>query len=218
MDKAEWDERYRSAQLVWSAAPNQFVAELLADLDPGRALDLACGEGRNALWLAERGWQVTAVDFSPVALAKAGTLAEARGLQVDWITADVTEYQPAAGAYDLVLIAYLHLVAEQISRVLHAAAAAVAPGGRLLLVGHDRANVTEGVGGPQDPAVLHTVEAVTSALGGLRVERAEQARRSVEVEGAPRSAIDTLVLATRDRRHTHQPADNHGGDRDVSSC
>jgi 2-polyprenyl-3-methyl-5-hydroxy-6-metoxy-1,4-benzoquinol methylase len=196
MDKTEWDERYRSAQLIWSAAPNQFVAELLADADPGRALDLACGEGRNALWLAERGWQVTAVDFSPVALAKAGTLAEARGLQVDWLAADVTEYQPAEGAYDLVLIVYLHLSADQISRVLHAAAAAVAPGGRLLLVGHDRDNLTEGVCGQQDPAVLHTVENVTAALGDLHIERAEQVRRTVE--GSPRRAVDTLVLATRD--------------------
>ncbi len=198
MDKSEWDERYRSSQLVWSAAPNQFVADLLSDVEPGRALDLACGEGRNALWLASRGWQVTGVDFSPVALEKAESLASARGLHVDWLAEDVTGYEPAAGAFDLVLIVYLHLVAERMERVLHAAAAAVAPGGRLLLVGHDRANIAEGVGGPQDPAVLHTVQAVTTALGGgdLRVERAEQVRRVVE--GAPRAAIDTLVLAVRD--------------------
>src|SRR4051812_9854296 len=96
MDAAAWDERYAAAELGWSASPNRFVAAELADLSPGRALDLAAGEGRNALWLAERGWQVTAVDFSRVGLEKARALQRRhpRGaqLQVEWVHADVLTY------------------------------------------------------------------------------------------------------------------------------
>ena len=101
MDARAWDERYAASELVWSATPNQFVAAELADLDPGRALDLAAGEGRNALWLADRGWQVTAVDFSQVALDK-GRALQARhehgsDLQVDWVRADALTFEPGRG-------------------------------------------------------------------------------------------------------------------------
>src|ERR1700712_1041252 len=92
MDAQTWDERYAAAGLVWSATPNQFVAAELAALPPGRALDLACGEGRNALWLADRGWQVTAVDFSRVALDKGRALAARQAgsgpPQLDWVLGD----------------------------------------------------------------------------------------------------------------------------------
>lgn len=195
MDETAWDERYRQAQWVWSAAPNQFAAEALGEREPGYALDLACGEGRNALWLAEKGWRVTGVDFSQVALGKARALAEARGLLVDWVAADVTDYRPERGAYDAVLIAYLHLAPPRLASVLRHAASALAPGGMLVVVGHDAANPAEGVGGPQDPDILYTPEAVAGELAELRVERAERIRRPVE--GAPRPALDTLVIATR---------------------
>ena len=91
MDAAAWDERYAATELVWSAGPNQFVEQELADLPPGRALDLACGEGRNARWLAERGWQVTAMDFSPVAIEKGRRLAEqlpTTSGRIDWQVGD----------------------------------------------------------------------------------------------------------------------------------
>ena len=77
MEREQWDERYRADELIWKVEPNRFLVEEVAGLVPGRALDLACGEGRNALWLAERGWQVTAVDFSAVGLEKARRLASA---------------------------------------------------------------------------------------------------------------------------------------------
>jgi SAM-dependent methyltransferase len=192
MDAQAWDRRYEAAELVWTAGPNQFVAGELAGLPAGRALDLAAGEGRNALWLAERGWRVTAVDFSKVGLAKAARIAEQRGIEVDWVLADVLDFTPRRGGFELVLLSYLQLPGEQLARVLRGAAAALAPGGTLLAVGHDRTNLTEGVGGPQQAEVLWTAKAVRTALPGLHVARAERVRR--EVPGAG-EAIDTLVLA-----------------------
>lgn len=196
MDSTEWDQRYQQAEWVWSLAPNRFVAEQLADLSPGRALDLACGEGRNALWLARQGWQVTAVDFSEVALGKGRERAAKDGLELDWLAADLTSYVPEPGGFDLVLIAYLHLSPHDTPTVLRRAAAALAPGGTLFIVGHDATNPAEGFGGPQDPSVLYTPDTIAASLTALRVERAERVTRPVE--GAPRPAIDTLVIAHRD--------------------
>ncbi len=90
MDPSQWDERYASTELVWSGEPNLFVREILGDVTPGRILDLACGEGRNAIWLAEKGWTVTGADFSQVGIAKAAALSAQRDIAVRWICADAT--------------------------------------------------------------------------------------------------------------------------------
>ena len=195
MESQEWDDRYAGRELVWTAEPNMFVVAELQDLAPGRALDVGAGEGRNAVWLASRGWQVTAVDFSAVGLAKGRRLAQNRGVAVDWVLADVRDYQPEPGCFQLVLIAYLQLREAELDGVLRRAATALAPGGVLLVVGHDLANLTEGTGGPQDPAVLQTAGSITRSLGDLTVVRAEQARRPVA--GSSRDAVDTLVRAVR---------------------
>jgi SAM-dependent methyltransferase len=195
MDQAAWDERYRQTSSVWGAAPNVFVEQVLSGRRPGTALDLACGEGRNALWLAGRGWRVSAVDFSPVALDKGRQQAEAHGLDLDWIEADVTGYRPPPGAFDVVLIAYLHLPGTALEPVLHRAAEAVAPGGTLLVVGHDAANLAQGVGGPQDPEVLYTAQVLAGNATGLHIERAERVTR--RVPNAERPALDTLLVAVR---------------------
>jgi SAM-dependent methyltransferase len=205
VDSAEWDRRYAAAELLWGRGPNAFVATELVDLPPGRALDLAAGEGRNAIWLAQRGWSVTAVDFSAVAMNKAADLAKGVGApadQLQWVCADVTAYEVEAGAYELVLMAYLHLPAEARKTVLSRAAAGIAPGGTMLVVAHDLANLTEGVGGPQDAAVLFTPQDVTSAVAGagLQVVRAETVQRPVEVDGQPRVALDVLVRLIRPAR------------------
>lgn len=198
MDAEQWDQRYRDAELLWSAAPNRFVAEELAGLAPGRALDLAAGEGRNSLWLAERGWDVHAVDFSQVALDRAREIAEKRDITtVRWERQDLLEWTPEAGAYDLVLIAYLHLPWTQMAPVLRKAAAALAPHGTLLLVGHDRDNLEHGHGGPPDPAVLYGPEQVAAELSGLEVEKAERVRRPVETDQGTVEAIDNVVRAFR---------------------
>ncbi len=201
MDSQQWDERYASSEFTWSTEPNQFVAAELAGLPPGRALDLAAGEGRNTVWLAERGWRVTAVDFSRVGLEKGRKLSAARGVgaeQVTWIVADLNDYQPESAAFDLVLIAYAQVAPELRAKLLAGAVAAVAPGGTMFVVGHDLTNLTEGAGGPQYPEVLYTPEMIAAGLAGLRVLRAERVRRAVEKDGTPATAIDTLVRAIRE--------------------
>jgi SAM-dependent methyltransferase len=199
MDQIAWDERYAGPELVWGSGPNCFVAEELAALPPGRAIDLGTGEGRNAIWLAERGFTVTAVDFSRVGLARAAGLAARRGVSVDWVHADLLDYQPTPGRYDLVLIAYIQLPADRLTELARTAAAALAPGGTLLAVGHDRDNLTRGHGGPKDPSVLWTPQVVTAGLTGLTVQQADQVDRTVSTPDGARTAIDTLVRAVRPR-------------------
>jgi SAM-dependent methyltransferase len=201
VDSQQWDERYASSEFTWSTQPNQFVAAELAGLPPGRALDLAAGEGRNTVWLAERGWHVTAVDFSRVGLDKGRKLSEARGVDEDrvtWIVADLHDYQPEPAGFDLVLIAYAQVAPDLRAALLGRASAAVAPGGTMFVVGHDLTNLTEGAGGPQYPDVLYTPELITAGMAGLRVLRAERVRRAVQQDGGPATAIDTLVRAVRE--------------------
>lgn len=222
MDPERWDKRYAQRELVWSATPNRTLVQEVADLVPGTALDLGAGEGRNAIWLAERGWRVTAVDFSAVGIDKARRLAAARGVSVAWLVADLAEWQAPPQAYDLVIVFFLQLPADTRRPVLRAAAAALAPGGTFLYVGHDRSNLGAGYGGPQDPAVLATAPEVAADLDGLDIVKAGVLRRAVEVEpghgggargepgtdehGAPsgngaqerqRVALDVLVRARR---------------------
>src|ERR1700759_1728322 len=199
MDQTAWDERYAGPELVWGSGPNCVVAEELATLPPGRAIDLGTGEGRNAIWLAERGFTVTAVDFSRVGLGRAAGLAAERGVSADWVHADLLDYQPTPGHYDLVLIAYTQLPADRRTRLARAAGAALAPGGPLLAVGHDRDTLTRGHAGPKDLAVLWTPQVVTAGLTGLTIEQAEQVDRIVTTPDGERTAIDTLVRAVRPR-------------------
>jgi SAM-dependent methyltransferase len=195
MDRDAWDARYAAApDLVWTAEPNRFVVQELAALPPGRALDLAAGEGRNAVWLAEHGWQVVAMDFSSVAVDRGRHLAAQRGVEVGWIVADVRSHPFPKAAFDLVLVAYLQLAAADLDGVLRRATVALAPGGTMLVVGHDRANL---VGGPQDPAVLHTPEQIVAGLDGLAILRAETVKRPVTLDGGTVDALDTLVVAVR---------------------
>jgi SAM-dependent methyltransferase len=200
MDRHGWDARYAATELVWSAEPNRFLVEEMSAMDaaPGRALDLACGEGRNAIWLASLGWDVTGVDFSEVAIDKARRLSADRELAgpVDWVVDDVTTYTPPASAFDLVIVLYLHLPEPSRSDVWRRAWSAVAPGGTLLVIGHDSTNLTDGHGGPQDASVLYGPDDVTSVVGGT-AERAERVRRAVETDAGVVDAIDVLVRVRR---------------------
>jgi SAM-dependent methyltransferase len=197
MDRHDWDRKYAGSELLWTAEPNRFLVAEVAELPPGRALDLACGEGRNAVWLARRGWRVTGVDFSAVAIEKARRLADASGVEVEWVVADLLDQVPPAGGYDLVILFYLQVPADERNRIVHAAARAVAPGGTFLLVGHDRRNIEQGYGGPQDASVLYTAEDVAADLDGLAVERAALVERPVETPEGERVALDALVRAHR---------------------
>ncbi|MFJ9633949.1 class I SAM-dependent methyltransferase [Streptomyces sp. NPDC101175] len=200
MDAAGWDERYRGSELVWTAEPNRFVEEELAGVKPsGRAVDLAAGEGRNAVWLAEQGWETDAVDFSAVALEKAERMAAGRGVRLHTVRADVTAWASPEATYELALIAYLHLPWPELAQVLTGAATAVRRGGTLLLVGHDAANPEHGHGGPQDPRVLHSAAQVADLWRPYAdILRSETVIRPVtDAEGRSRRALDALVRAVR---------------------
>ena len=199
MDSSEWNARYEATELVWTAGPNQTFAAEVGSLPPGNALDLAAGEGRNAIWLAEHGWKVTAVDFSDVALRKAEQRAEHAGVEITTVVSDVTEHTFPAEAFDLVAVIFLHLRGEQRRAVHRRAAAAVAPGGTMIVLGHDSTNIADGHGGPQDPAVLYTPDDVVADLDGtgLTVTKAERIERPVTTPEGEATAIDALVVARR---------------------
>jgi uncharacterized OsmC-like protein/predicted O-methyltransferase YrrM len=197
MEAHDWDERYRGATLLWTERPNQLLVEEVSGLTPGRALDLGTGEGRNAVWLAEQGWQVTGVDFSRVALERGAAIAQRAGVDVAWVPADLTQYRPSAAAFDLVLILYLHLPPDARRAVFDHAVMALRPGGRLLIVGHDLENRVAGHGGPQDPSVLYTPDRIAAELPGLAVARAHTVKRQVQTSEGVAAAFDTLVVAMK---------------------
>lgn len=201
MDASAWDKRYGERDLVWGVEPNRFVRAHCERLPVGDALDLACGEGRNAHWLARLGWRVTGVDFSAVAIERARAftdkLPELHALRLRWEVADVLTYKIKPASLDLTLVSYLHLPAAQRDALLLRLAAALRPGGHLLLVGHDRRNLDEGVSGPQDPALLYepaSLRLLLSQSAGLSVEVARTAERPTS-DGV---ALDTVVRARRD--------------------
>jgi SAM-dependent methyltransferase len=197
MDREDWDRRYAGDELIWTAEPNRMLVTEVGTIVPGRALDLGCGEGRNAVWLARQGWSVTAVDFSDVGLDKGRRLADAHAVTVDWVLADLRTYAPEAGFYDLVVALYLHLDAQDRRRVHAAAAAALRPAGTMFVVGHDSSNLTHGYGGPRDPSILFSPEDVVGDLTGMSIVKAERVLRPVAGTEPERTAVDALVRAIR---------------------
>lgn len=195
MDKAGWDARYGGDELIWSAEPNRFLVEEVADLAPGRALDLASGEGRNAIWLARQGWRVTGVDFSSAGMTKARRHSD--GLEIEWVVADLADYVPEPGTFDLVIIFYLHVAADLRRVVIERASSAVGPGGVLLIAAHHLDNLEHGYGGPQDPAILPTEAELAAEVAGLELVKAERVLREVDTPEGPKRAIDALVRAMR---------------------
>lgn len=200
MDSHAWDERYAASELVWSRGPNQFIEAECADLTPGRAVDLASGEGRNAIWLASLGWDVTAVDFSQVALDKGRTLAG--DLSVDWVCADATSW--TGDAFDLAVVAYFQVPAAMRRTAVRNVVSSLRPGGTLVWVAHDSTNLAEGTGGPQDPDVLMTAADVVADLDGIDVdvERADRVARVVTADDGhgsevTKTAWDCLVRLVR---------------------
>ncbi|MBT8193481.1 MAG: class I SAM-dependent methyltransferase [Acidimicrobiia bacterium] len=197
MTSEQWDERYSAPRLVWSAAPNRFLVAEVEAMAPGRALDVACGEGRNAVWLATRGWNVTGADFSPVGIGKARQLAAEHDVDVTWEVVDITTRRWPDAAFDLVIVFYLHMPPDAIRSVLRHAQDALAPGGTLLVVGHALRNLTDGYGGPPTADGLYGPDDLVAGLDGLTIERAEEVLRPVEADGETHTAIDVLVRARR---------------------
>jgi SAM-dependent methyltransferase len=194
-DAQEWDSRYAGSDRVWSAAPNAWVARTVGAWFTGLALDLGAGEGRHSVWLAALGWQVTAVDFSAAGIERGRSGAQDVGVEVDWVVADVRTWEPPEGAtFDLILAAYLHLPDDVLARARHW----LAPGGALVVIGHALRNLTDGVGGPSDPRLLHTEAGYRLASQGLVVEQLGEVVRHLP-DG---DAIDVVLVA---RRPDQQP-------------
>ena len=190
MDSAGWDERYRQTDRLWSAEPNMFVADRLGPSEPGVGLDVASGEGRNAIWLASRGWKMTAVDFSEVAVERGRALSD----EVEFVVADIMNWS-APESYDLVLVAYLHLPQSEMRKVIERVASWLKPGGELFLIGHDESNIEEGHGGPQSPGILTSVESIVEWLPSLHLIEAQVVNRPVETDAGRVFARDSLVRA-----------------------
>jgi SAM-dependent methyltransferase len=200
----EWfEERYRSAPALWSGQPNpQLVAEA-ADLPPGTALDAGSGEGADAIWLAERGWRVTGVDFATTALARAAEHAAARGAEVaariDWRQADLTTWAPPERSFDLVSAQYMHLPPEPRAALSSRLAAAVAPGGTLLVVGHDFSDVAGGAHRPPMPEMFFTAEEIAASLtpGEWEVLATDVRPRPAKVHEGHEITVNDAVLRAR---------------------
>ena len=200
MDRDGWDKRYAAEPRVFSSAPNPIVEESLADLAPGRALDLAAGEGRHALWLARRGWHVTAVDFSPVGIEKGRAEAARQKLAIDWVVADAYEYAFPLRSLDLVLIAHFHPRPRDRERLFAAAAEALVPGGHLLVLGRHVDDIgRDGGRGPRNPDLRYRPDELAAALPApLQLIRCEAVRRSVgDGSGGSVELTDVVAFARR---------------------
>lgn len=181
-----WDERYGAQERVWRGEPHEELVEAVAELPPGTALDVAAGEGRHAIWLAEHGWDVTAVDFSAVGLDKGRAEAQRRGLDIAWVVDDVTTWDTEQ-RFDLIVVAFLHMGEEFFSHLR----GLLAPGGWLVVVSHAKRNLTDGVGGPQNPDVLHDEEMLRQAASGLDIVKLAEVERHTEAG----TAIDIVLCA-----------------------
>jgi SAM-dependent methyltransferase len=206
---AFWDERYGATERVWSGAPNAVLVQEVADLAPGTALDVGSGEGGDAVWLAARGWRVTAIDVSRVALDRVAARAESEGV-ADRVTTRVVDLfaAPVPGGFDLVTAHFMQLPGAERPRLYRAIAGAVAPGGTLLIVGHDPEGMPPEAGQHgghhHPPDMFATAEELVTeldeALAGWTIEVAERrGRDAVQPDGRPRFLYDAVLRACRPR-------------------
>jgi len=195
-----WDERYAGSDRIWSGNPNRRLVEHVVGLRPGTALDVGCGEGADAVWLARHGWQVVGVDVSQVALDRAARHAEQNGVGAHcrWQQADLMVGDPLPAA-DLVSVHFLHLPDPQFSRAYAAAAAAVRPGGTLLVGAHHPADVGTGLRNDRLAHLLFAPEKVTALLDPdvWDVEVADAPTREETRDGVTATVTDTVVRAVR---------------------
>jgi SAM-dependent methyltransferase len=203
-DEQSFEERYRATDALWSGRPNTQLLREAADLPPGKAFDVGCGEGADAVWLAERGWQVTAVDFASTALQRGRAHAETLGPDVAgrirWVHADVTTWVPDEGQFDLVSAQFMHLPPEPRRALFARLAAAVAPGGTLLVVGHDFGDLAAGAHRPPEPDRFFTAEEVAGSLEGDQWDvlvADARPRAAAEHEGAGHTVHDAVLRARK---------------------
>lgn len=202
-DRAFWDERYSSASSLWSGNPNPHLVAEADGLAAGAALDVGAGEGADAIWLARRGWRVTAVDISSVALDRAAGHAAAAGAEIAdrirWLREDILRWRPPERTWDLVSAQYMHLPAEDRRPVYASLAAAVADRGTLLIVGHHPSDMHTTMPRPQQPDLFFTGEDLAAGLGDgwVIVTNRAAPREVTDPEGRPVTIRDTVFRARR---------------------
>jgi len=197
-----WDERYRTADRLWSGKPNPQLVAQVADLPPGDALDAGCGEGADAIWLASRGWTVTAVDVSAVALDRASAHAAADGVHVNWQREDLLTWDPGPGRFDLVMAQFMHLPNPELQSLHERLAAAVRPGGTLLIVAHHPDDLRVNAGRTQHAALFPSAEQLAASLdpGCWEIVVATAVSRpGTDLDGQPVTLKDTVLRAARRR-------------------
>jgi SAM-dependent methyltransferase len=203
-DQEYWDERYRSQDRLWSHDPNRYLVSEASGLSPGTALDAGCGEGADALWLARQGWQVTAVDVSSVALERAAASAAAAGDEIagriDWRHVDLMTWDPGQGGFDLVSAQYVHLPPGQRAPLFQRLAAAVRPGGSLLIGAHHPSDLHTTIRRPKQPELFFTGDEIAAALDPALweiVTNAAPERTVDDHEGRDVTIRDTVFRARR---------------------
>ncbi len=193
----EWDERYSGAERVWSGQPNGALVAETRDLPPGRALDVGCGEGADAIWMARQGWDVVALDVSQVALGRARQAAEDAGVTVCWLHAGLLDAPLASDGFDLVSAQYPALLRTQENEAVQALLAAVTPGGTLLMVHHAEVVGDHAHAPGFDPADYVMPEDVAALLGeDWEIETDERRSRDIRGGGGAHHTED-LVLKAR---------------------
>ena len=196
-----WDERYATSHRIWSGRPNARLVEEVTDLAPGTAIDVGCGEGADAVWLAARGWQVTGVDVSGVALERAAEHAAEAGVadNASWERADLFALDALPAPADLVTASYVHVPPDQFDAVYAHVAAAVAPGGTLVVLAHHPDDVHTGLRNHELSHLLFTPEAVVAVLDPAEWEvvTARVVVRDHVHEGVTHEVSDTVVRARR---------------------
>ena len=200
---SDWDERYRSAPMVWSGEPSPHLVAETANLTPGSALDVGAGEGADAIWLAERGWQVTAVDISTVGLERGRKQADHLGVataqKISWLHADLTEWEPPVASFDLVSAQFMHLPSAQRLPLYQRLADSVAPGGVLLIVGHHPSDLETTARRLPDPDPLFTANELADELGDSWTILAQDTRPRTEIDPSGQSITvhDSVLVARR---------------------
>ncbi len=199
-----WDNRYGSADRLWSGNPNPQLVAQTAGLIPAAALDAGCGEGADAIWLAAQGWTVTAVDVSQVAIERGARLAAAAGdelaARISWQREDLQTWGPGADRFDLVSAQFMHFTSGVFEEFCRRIALAVRPGGTLLIVGHHPDGLPEGLDRTGHPGILPVPEQLVALLDpaswDIAVADAIQ-RQATDPDGQLVTIGDTVLRATR---------------------
>lgn len=203
MDETFWDDRYRSAPALWSGRPNATLVAEAASWEPGTAIDVGAGEGADAIWLAERGWTVTAQELSSVALERGRAHASDLGAEIaeriTWLHGDLAALALAPASFDLVTSHYVHLASGERETLVRSLAELVAPGGRLMIVAHHPSDLATTIRRPRRPDLFSTAAQLGALLDDrFRIEVSEaRPRQIVDQDGNPVTIRDTVLVARR---------------------